>query len=210
MCYPESVPVSFAEKPPKLVGNSLCLDFIDTVGWRGRPAAAEDRLTSYAELVRWCGHAGALPARAVPALLAEARRRPEAAARTLADAVELREALARLFAAPRRRPADLALVNALLARAPARAAVVAAGRGYRWRDEDAGDPLEGPLWPIAWDAAALLTSDRRAWVRTCDDPECAWMFLDLSRTRTRRWCSMEDCGNRAKARRHYARVRASL
>jgi predicted RNA-binding Zn ribbon-like protein len=29
--------------------------------------------------------------------------------------------------------------------------------------------------------------------------------LDLSRGKTRRWCSMDDCGNRAKARRHYAR-----
>jgi predicted RNA-binding Zn ribbon-like protein len=98
-------------------------------------------------------------------------------------------------------------VNAALARAPARSKIVAAGGELRFVEEDeAGEPLERPLWPVLWDAAALLTSDRRAWVHTCHDPECAWMFLDLSRNRTRRWCSMAECGNRAKARRHYQRV----
>jgi predicted RNA-binding Zn ribbon-like protein len=200
------MPPSYAEKPPKLVGGSLCVDFINTVGWRGRPEAPEERLTSYAELAAWAGHAGALPAGAVGRLVADAGRRPDAAARVLADAIALREALARLFTAPARR--DLARLNDLLARAPARDAIVAGAGGYGWRDPGAGDALERPLWPVVWDAAALLTSDRRAWVRTCDDPECAWMFVDLSRARTRRWCSMADCGNRAKARRHYARQRA--
>jgi predicted RNA-binding Zn ribbon-like protein len=78
-------------------------------------------------------------------------------------------------------------------------------RGYHWQEARRHDPLERPLWPLVWDATALLTSDRD-WVEA--DGHCGWMFLDLSRQRTRRWCSMEDCGNRAKARRHYASQRA--
>jgi len=201
---------SYAVKPPKLVGNTPCADFINTVGWRGRPDAPDERLTDYAELVHWSEHVGSLSATAARGLLAEARRRPDAAAATLATARELREALARLLPADaRRRPDDLAILNDLLARGPARSAIVARAGEYRWHGDDDGEPLESPLWPIVWDAAALLTSERRAWVRGCGDPECGWMFLDLSRNQTRRWCSMDGCGNRAKARRHYAReVRA--
>jgi predicted RNA-binding Zn ribbon-like protein len=201
---------SYALQPPKLIGNSLCVDFINTVAWRGRRAGSEERLTGYADLVHWSAGAGALRRGETSRLLAEARRRPEAAAGVLASGVALREALARLLAGSRsRRSHDLALLNGWLSRAAARSAVVASVGGYRWLEEPEGEPLERPLWPILWDAAALLTSNRRVWVHTCEDRECAWMFLDLSRTRTRRWCSMDDCGNRAKARRHYARKLAA-
>jgi len=44
-------------------------------------------------------------------------------------------------------------------------------------------------------------------VRECeDDRGCGFLFIDQSKNRSRRWCSMESCGNRAKARQHYARV----
>jgi predicted RNA-binding Zn ribbon-like protein len=200
--------VSYADKPPKLLGNALCVDFVNTVGWRGRTEAPEDRLTDYAELVHWSEHVGTIGVAVARSLLADARRRPKQAAATLARAIELREALARLFAGhARRRAADLALINRLLARGPLRSTIAARAGEYRWHGDDRGEPLERLLWPIVWDAAALLTSERRAWVRACGDPECGWMFLDRSRNHTRRWCSMEDCGNRAKARRHYDRIR---
>jgi predicted RNA-binding Zn ribbon-like protein len=198
---------SFAKKPQKLLGNALCIDFVNTVQWRGRPDAPEERLTSYGELLLWAEHAGALSAAEARRLGTEARKRPEDAAATLDEALALRTALGRLLS--QTSGGELALVNALLARAPARTAIVARDGEYRWRSADADEPLEAPLWPVVWDAAALLTSDRRGWVSACGDPECGWLFLDLSRGRTRRWCSMEACGNRAKARRHYERVRAT-
>ncbi len=199
---------SFADKPPKLVGNSLCIDFINTVQWRGRPEAPEERLTDYTELLLFAEYAGALSGAEVEKLAAEARRRPDAAAQTLADAIALREALARLFSTPT--GGELTVVNVLLARAPERLAIEAVDGGYHWRSGSRGELLEGPLWPVVWDGATLLASNRRDWVKSCGDPECAWMFLDLSRGRTRRWCSMDACGNRAKARRHYARVRGGV
>jgi predicted RNA-binding Zn ribbon-like protein len=43
-------------------------------------------------------------------------------------------------------------------------------------------------------------------MRQCADAKgCGWLFLDESRAGTRRWCSMGECGNRAKAHRHYLR-----
>ena len=87
-----------------------------------------------------------------------------------------------------------------------------AGGGLVWSDPAAGapaDPLWRPVWPVLWSAGDLLTGPLRARVRRCADPQCGWMFLDTSRSRPRLWCSMADCGNRAKARRHYARKRGS-
>jgi len=45
-------------------------------------------------------------------------------------------------------------------------------------------------------------------VGVCPGEGCGWLFFDTSKNRSRRWCAMEDCGNRAKARRHYRRSRA--
>jgi predicted RNA-binding Zn ribbon-like protein len=59
------------------------------------------------------------------------------------------------------------------------------------------------------DVADLLTSGDLDRVGQCADDRCGWLFLDVSRNGSRRWCSMEACGNRAKARRHYRRSQES-
>ena len=58
---------------------------------------------------------------------------------------------------------------------------------------------------VALSALRLLERDNFRRVRICG--HCGWLFLDLSKNHSRRWCSMEDCGNRAKAKRHYRRVK---
>ena len=70
-----------------------------------------------------------------------------------------------------------------------------------------GPPAESLLAPVLWSAGDLLTGARRARVRQCANPRCLWLFLDDSKSGNRRWCSMASCGNRAKAHRHYARLR---
>jgi predicted RNA-binding Zn ribbon-like protein len=139
----------------------------------------------------------------------EAAQRPEPAAAVLATALRLRAALGRILTAPEAAAAeDLAVMNAVLARAPTRTGLAATKAGFAWAMTET-DPLEQPLWPVVWDAAELLVSGRAGRVGSCSDPDCAWVFLDTSRNRSRRWCSMADCGNRHKARRHYERSRAS-
>ena len=43
-------------------------------------------------------------------------------------------------------------------------------------------------------------------LRTCADDDCRWAFYDHSKNRSGRWCSMETCGNRHKARAARART----
>jgi predicted RNA-binding Zn ribbon-like protein len=53
----------------------------------------------------------------------------------------------------------------------------------------------------------LVTSKEIKRVGECaDDRGCGYLFIDTSRNHSRRWCSMEACGNRAKAQRHYQKT----
>ncbi len=200
---------SYAVRPPKRLGGSLSLDFVNTEAWRGNVPQRGERLTGYGEIALWAGHVGILGRAGVKRLMEEASQRADAAAAVLATALGLRDALGRILTAPARTaPDDLAVLNAVLARAPTRTGLAATGSGFAWTMTET-DPLEQPLWPVVWDAAELLVSGRAERVGCCSDPDCAWVFLDTSRNRSRRWCSMADCGNRNKARRHYERARAS-
>ena len=55
-------------------------------------------------------------------------------------------------------------------------------------------------------AVALLESKILGRVKRCPGSgDCGWLFLDGSKNASRRWCSMEGCGNRAKVRRFLIR-----
>ena len=56
---------------------------------------------------------------------------------------------------------------------------------------------------LALTTAELLTSKDLKRLRTCANPRCGWLFLDTTRNGLRKWCSMAECGGRAKAKRYY-------
>ena len=202
----------------KLLGGRLCLNFANTADWHAGDHPVEF-LTSYSDLVAWSQHVGILTDRQVQHLLKEAARRPGHATAVLERAIALREAIYRMFTAIShgRSPqaADLATFNAELSGALAQSRIVStlrqaqdtAAEGFAWDWTGAEDALDRMLWPVVHDAAGLLTSEELDRVGGCADNRCGWLYLDTSRNRSRRWCAMEDCGNRAKARRHYERKR---
>lgn len=61
------------------------------------------------------------------------------------------------------------------------------------------------LAQLAEVAANFLTTINLVYVRRCGNDECIRYFLDTSKNHSRRWCSMQGCGNRIKARAYYAR-----
>ncbi len=194
----------------KFTGGFLCLDFANTLRHRLTAQPAE-LLTSYSDLVSWGRAAGVLEEREGRQLLREAARRPEQAQTVLVRAVALREAIHRIFsaAAGGHRPGreDLTALNATLGEAMGVLRLVPKGADFDWGWAADEPVLERPLWPVVRSAAALLTSSELGAVRACAAPGCAWLFMDRSKNRSRRWCDMRICGNRAKARRHYRRRR---
>lgn len=194
-----------------LVGGRPCLDFSNTTSERRGPAPRE-RLHTYRDLLAWSRRLGLVEASGAERLLRHAQQR-EGAARALARARELRESIYRIFssvaagAAPP--DSDLDRLNRVVAEALAHRRVVRRGDRFAWEWMWDRAPLEGVLWPLAQSAAELLTSEELGRVKECTSQDCNWLFLDVSRNRSRRWCEMRECGNRAKARRHYLRRRES-
>jgi len=196
-----------------LHGGRLPLDFVNSVGaWF--PQRARDYLTSYDDLLAWSVHAGALDAGALKPLRQTAARDPEAAQLVYTKALALRETLHALFAAVAHGEAppagDIARLNAALESAQSYRQITATDEAIRWAWAGPPDALDRMLWPIAYEAAELLTATELERVRECPAPDCGWLFLDLSKNRSRRWCSMETCGNQAKVRRHYQRHKGEV
>jgi predicted RNA-binding Zn ribbon-like protein len=82
--------------------------------------------------------------------------------------------------------------------------LVPAGSGFDWSYAAKAAALDCMLWPIIDSAVrTLIHEDLRRRVRMCSGLGCAWLFLDYSRRRDRKWCDMSVCGNRVKARRFY-------
>ena len=199
-----------------LRGGAPSVDFVNTVDGMRVVNETED-LRSYQDLLTWAVQAGLIDARDQARLRGTAAQHPRRAGEALGRARELREALHRvLLASIERRPvdpADLHLLDAWISAAQAERRLAAVPRRGFALAFPPGDELLSPLCPVALDAAALLTDhERLARLRICEESEvhrCGWLFLDETRNASRRFCSMEDCGNRAKQRRFQARVKAS-
>jgi predicted RNA-binding Zn ribbon-like protein len=184
----------------QFVGGRLALDFVNTVGDRLHAPTRRDYFASPHDLVRWVQ---ASPLGALEPEFGGVSR--DGVTRT----IELRERLYRVCVAfadgspPAVR--DLDALARDLVRARERQRLVPDAGGLRWDWLRSASALDRILDRILFDALDLLTSPAAARVHRCADDRCGWLFLDLSPTGRRRWCSMADCGNRAKARRHYAR-----
>jgi len=162
----------------RLVGGHLALDFANTI------EPSREHLAAPSDLVAWGREVGL---------------RGEADASTLKRARELRRTVYEVFrplAEGREPDADaLAALAAFHADAVADARLVP-GEGFVWD----GDLLA----PIAVAAVDLLRTGPLHRLKVCAG--CPWLFLDTSRNRSRRWCSMSDCGARLKMRRYRARA----
>jgi predicted RNA-binding Zn ribbon-like protein len=214
---PASVPAQPSAAPRAdfdLDAGILCLDFANTLD--DRTLTPREDLPDYAALLRFAEQTGMLNIDTIATLAEFAAHDPEAAHASHARAIELRETMYRVFEAiaggHAASDADISAFNTILARSLPHGGI---GHGddidsYAWVWETT-DNLDRPLWPIAKSALDLLLGEagdpRR--VRQCAAHDCAWLFLDTSRNASRRWCSMQSCGNRAKVNEFRQRKRVT-
>lgn len=191
-----------------LVGGMLCMDFVNTVDWRGRENPIEF-LNDYKDLVDWGRHAGIVKSKEAKALIQKASKHPIKAKAVLNEAVSFREALYRIVASILEKKApgkkDLITLNEAISKNVSQMKIVHTGSGFKWESDSPKDNLDGLLFTVTRSASDLLLSESLARVKRCTDSDCGWLFLDTSKNRSRRWCDMTDCGNRAKANRFYKR-----
>lgn len=115
-------------------------------------------------------------------------------------AVELREALRRLLLANNGAPpdaGDLELLNRVAEDSGLRPRFRAGGRVVL---EPAAPGAPGALGRLLAAVSDAMSSGTWGRLKACADHGCLWAFYDRSRNRSGHWCSMEVCGNRAKAR----------
>ena len=191
---------------PRAIGGSAALDLVNTLAGWDRPSEApvHDYLLSYDHLVLWSASVGVVSDADVRSLRRAGRRDPAAADEALHRAKQLRHSVHDLLShtdAAAKAPA-LRDVHDLASRA-------LAGARLQWEDPATLAFAEGvrlPLDTLAWHCLLFLGTADATRARACDGRDCGWLFVD--RTGRRRWCRMEWCGNRSKARTHARRHRA--
>jgi predicted RNA-binding Zn ribbon-like protein len=189
----------------------VCLDFANTVEWHASDSP-QDTLHSFADLADWAHKVGLLTKPETQGLLRGAEANPAQAERVLRRAIQLREAVYRIFVSlsKGKKPADLDMdeLNKSLSTICDGARIRQSVRGFEWEwNVDRNSP-DFPVAMVALSAAELLVSEDRERVGQCaDERGCGWLFLDTSKNHSRRWCDSKDCGNRERQHRYYERTR---
>jgi predicted RNA-binding Zn ribbon-like protein len=189
----------------------MCLEFANTLAYRG--SAPSESLRNFEDLTKWCGVAGVMPLQIVQHLGGWAERHPKRIAEMFVEAIVLREVVYRIFHAiasgANPDEVDLNLLNRAIGNAPLRITVKRDADHFGWEVEESKPSATSILAPVLWSAADLLVGPQLSKLRECSNERCLWLFLDDSKNGTRRWCSMQSCGNRAKAHRHYLRQKGA-
>ena len=191
--------------PFKLNAEHVALDFVNTLDDRFTPGGPRELLPTFTELLRFCREAGLLTHIEAARLAGLSAASQE---KGLRSAIELRELLARVFyrwvdGRPPSTEDRIALERWSAACAQHRELRWEDGHlAWRWRTLTSD--AETPALLLAEQGLDLLLTHEQPRLRTCASDTCRWLFLDTSKNRTRRWCDMRTCGNRAKARRYSA------
>jgi predicted RNA-binding Zn ribbon-like protein len=191
----------------KLHAGHPALELVNTLDLRFS-AQMVDLIPTYKDLLRF--------ATQLELLTAEQARKlgrsvdAKEAQRVLTSTVELREALATFFynrmEGGKPSAAQIQILEQHFHAAALHRRLLAGDAHLEWSWSGVERQPQIPLWMLAQTASDLLVSNDAELVKDCGDPTCRWLFLDVSKNHTRRWCDMATCGNRMKARRHHART----
>lgn len=174
----------------EFVGGRLCLDFVNTANWvDGNPL--DERLADMSAIAMWTARQG------IAGLHPPGGR--------IEEFLELRCVIHRVLSDPENATSrDLAVLNRVRMGKPA--PLSKTNGGLKLLPKQRSDWLRRLLADSAVEVALTVKPER---LKTCSGDHCGWMFVDESPNNRRRWCSMATCGNRAKAKRHYAVIKNS-
>lgn len=189
----------------EIIGGHPAIDFVNTVSaWNVRER--RDYLAGFDDFLRWNEMADLMGPNSLRNLRATSERDQS---RAIAEAWRLRDSLHAIFTArvaDQRLPREaLEHLNDVIRRTAAWRRL-AADEDTNFRDicclwDFTGAPAFAALGPVAWKAAELLELGELERLKECPGENCAWLFLDTSKNRSRQWCSMRTCGNAAKVKR---------
>jgi len=193
------------------IAGRLWLDFVNTDD--ARLGQRVDVIPSFSALVDWLVAALVVDAERATVLRRRSVEQPSGAAAALIEAQRIRTLLRQLTEHARHSATAPSLdgiieeVNRVLSRSVGTRRVDATPDGsYARSFAPVGDAFGGLVIPIVESAVDSLVRGELPKVRKCGDRRCPRVFADDTKSGTRRWCDMKTCGNRAKAKRHRAKV----
>jgi predicted RNA-binding Zn ribbon-like protein len=192
------------------LGGDLSLDFVNTVHDRHEEPVKE-LLQNYWDLVTWVYFADAINECQKEKLLQKGQENQIKASQVYKDALHLRETfydlILNLINQGDAFTANIQLINQWLSRAFSNLELAQLNGHFvlDWNTEDF--ELESVLWPIIRAFADLVTSEDINRIKQCVN--CGYLFFHTLKNKSRRWCSMEICGNRVKARRFAKKAQIS-
>lgn len=212
-----------AAPPFAFVGGRLWLDFVNTDD--ARLGVRVDTIASFERFVQWLEAAKVVDRERAAALQRRALEQPSGAAAALVETRRVRAALRALaergradqsgqsrepaaeVASKLARASALDEINRVLGRAVGtRRVELLADGNYARSFVSVGDAFGGLVIPVVESAVDSLVRGELSRLRGCADRRCPRVFYDTTRSRTRRWCDMTTCGNRAKAQRSRKRA----
>ena len=194
-----------------LVGGTLALDLANTSSGRGTEGHQE-HLRNFDTAMQWVEHARILTAEDCAAVRRVVASRPRLARAFFKRLLDIRELIWTIATALAERRAVPDKLRAALTAAHAeslRCAELTLRDGvYMWAWKPRRDFQAAILGPITLSALTLLMEKDLSRTKRCAGRECGWLFFDATKNKSRRWCEMSVCGNRAKVRVARARQRA--
>jgi predicted RNA-binding Zn ribbon-like protein len=193
--------------PQEGVIGDLAIEFLHTkFGVVDGPADGPLPLNDYDDLLAWGRLAAVIDATDAARLGRAVSADPVAARGAYDRAIRFRSALDAVLRSVidgRQPPPDaLKVVRTDAADALAAARLEESDGVFGWTWE-ADTGLERPIWPVVHAAVELLTAGPLDRVKAC--ALCQYLFIDRSKNRSRRWCSMAACGTTEKMRRYTER-----
>jgi predicted RNA-binding Zn ribbon-like protein len=176
-----------------VTGTDLIVDFVNSLEHNVQDARDVELLDSPAALVAWLAERELLepPAPATDGDLAHARA--------------LREAQRDLLGAHNELEADVAGAGAVLDDTARRAGLGVRFAGDAARLQPSAGGVDGALGHVLAAVAAAMGDGTWPRLKVCRADDCLWAYLDTAKNRSRAWCSMQSCGNRAKVRAYRGR-----
>jgi predicted RNA-binding Zn ribbon-like protein len=190
--------------------RDLAIEFANTLAWRG--SAPADSLHSIGDVIIWLSANKAAQPLAMTGLQEWFAAHRTQSSAIFDEVIAIRENIYRLLSSVASttdtKSEDFRQLNKALNGVAPRTRLDKIGDVFGWRIE-AEPTAAGILAPVLWSAADILVGPDSVRVRACANEKCRWLFLDDSKNGSRRWCSMQACGNRAKAHRHYLRKKGA-
>jgi predicted RNA-binding Zn ribbon-like protein len=194
-----------------LDGGLLCLDFVNTVQTRKKKPSHE-YLSAYATFLDWCIKVEVVSEEEKQELALLSEASPRNTEEAFQHILQVRDTFYSFFsqkaAGTNVDYPTLNSFNTLVSKAMSHIGFANDKDGLKQVWLNGGDDLASPLWKVIKSAYDILTSPDARYIKECS--ACGWLFLDRTRSHTRRWCNPLECGSTDKAIRYYYKRKAAV